>query len=592
MTERRPIADEFWKLLDAACADELTDRQWAELESFLEENPDARQAYIEHIRLRTQIRQWWKGERSRKAGLLEIEADLSEPLPMIAVAPLSSLPSPLSSLGGLVFSYTMSAVILGVAMLGAWAYKISRDYKNFASTQSSDVQNNTPPAPQYVGRITGMMDCRWADPDTETFLGASVPLDRGYALSAGLMEITYGTGAKVLLQGPCTYRVKSPNSGFLEMGKLTARIGEREKHSVNQQSTIKNHQSPSPLFTVRTPTAIVTDLGTEFGVEVEKSGTTTSSVLCGSVRIQLTESAVFAHGKGPHDAVLHEHESARIEIVAANRALRLKRLSDADRLPTFIQQINRQARAIDLLDVVAGGDGIGNRREHGVNPINGLYEPLYVGCRYAGEGQYASINWSRLIDGVFVPDGRRGPVQLDSAGHVFGGFPETADATYGSIWSRAANVDPKDRMTDHWIYAVGRCGQFAPDGRGLLGLCSNTGITFNLETVREMHRGIRPIRFRAVAGLVDARFRYPDADGMADVWVFVDGRLKFKRMHVRPQDGAVKIDVELGPSDRFLTLVTTDGGNGDACDWVVLGDPVLETETILGSRKEAQSMKQ
>ena len=43
------------------------------------------------------------------------------------------------------------------------------------------------------------------------------------------------------------------------------------------KSQIPNPQSPSPLstlhsplFTIRTPTATVTDLGTEFGVEVAK----------------------------------------------------------------------------------------------------------------------------------------------------------------------------------------------------------------------------------------------------------------------------------------------------------------------------------
>ena len=36
-----PIAAEFWPLLDAACADELTDDQTAELQKHLESNPAA-----------------------------------------------------------------------------------------------------------------------------------------------------------------------------------------------------------------------------------------------------------------------------------------------------------------------------------------------------------------------------------------------------------------------------------------------------------------------------------------------------------------------------------------------------------------------
>ena len=58
-------------------------------------------------------------------------------------------------------------------------------------------------SPPLVGRITGMVDCRWADPTTKASDRDGVPLGRKYALASGFMEITYDTGAKVILQGPC-----------------------------------------------------------------------------------------------------------------------------------------------------------------------------------------------------------------------------------------------------------------------------------------------------------------------------------------------------------------------------------------------------
>ena len=54
----------------------------------------------------------------------------------------------------------------------------------------------------------------------------------------------------------------------------------------------------------------MTDLGTEFGVEVNKEGHTTSHVFRGSVRLQV------ASGDGKTEGVaqvLHENESARVE---------------------------------------------------------------------------------------------------------------------------------------------------------------------------------------------------------------------------------------------------------------------------------------
>ena len=48
-------------------------------------------------------------------------------------------------------------------------------------------------------------------------------------------------------------------------------------------SPVPSSPSPASLFSVRTPTAIVTDLGTEFGVDVDKAGQTETHVFVGEV---------------------------------------------------------------------------------------------------------------------------------------------------------------------------------------------------------------------------------------------------------------------------------------------------------------------
>ena len=137
------------------------------------------------------------------------------------------------------------------------------------------------------------------------------------------MEITYDTGAKVILQGPVTYRVESKDGGYLSLGKLTARLEKKGERSPNLQiskSDISNPQSPIPnpslstihypLFTIRTPTATVTDLGTEFGVEVDPSGVTESHVFAGKVRVL----ALSANNRaGGQEVSLGENESVRVE---------------------------------------------------------------------------------------------------------------------------------------------------------------------------------------------------------------------------------------------------------------------------------------
>ena len=105
-----------------------------------------------------------------------------------------------------------------------------------------------------IGQITGMVDCKWSDPQTEAYNGASVPLGRKYALASGLMQITYDTGAKVILQGPCTYEVESKAGGYLSVGKLTARV-EKGAEVRDQRLQIRNQKSEilnlhSPLSTL------------------------------------------------------------------------------------------------------------------------------------------------------------------------------------------------------------------------------------------------------------------------------------------------------------------------------------------------------
>ena len=74
-----------------------------------------------------------------------------------------------------------------------------------------------------VGRITGMVDCKWADESDAKVNARMFRLVADVCMASGLMEITYDTGAKVILQGPVTYEVE-PNGGYLAIGKLTGKL--------------------------------------------------------------------------------------------------------------------------------------------------------------------------------------------------------------------------------------------------------------------------------------------------------------------------------------------------------------------------------
>jgi hypothetical protein len=83
------------------------------------------------------------------------------------------------------------------------------------------------------------------------------------------------------------------------------------------------------------------------------------------------------------------------------------------------------------------------------------------------------------------------------------------------------------------------------------------------------------LRFRATAGNTENE----SGEGLlrtGDVWVLVDGKVRFRRREINGYNGGFAVAFAIHQSDRFLTLVATDAGNGIAGDWIVFGDPRLE----------------
>ena len=443
-------------------------------------------------------------------------------------------------------------------------------------------------------------------------------LGRKYALASGFMEITYDSGAKVILQGPCTYEVESAAGGFLSLGKLTARVESRGGRSgskgertanlallqkrgnqplrsplaprpANPKSEIRNPKAlilhplhPSSLFSVRTPTAIVTDLGTEFGVEVGKEGNTVSHVFRGSVSVRLVGGDSWQR-----DVVLRENESARAEKGegAAGPRLVVHGVSADPR--SFVRRMAEPTTTVDLVDIMAGGDGLGRQRDRGSDAAAGEEDPRFaiVARGYSDSNrQYHPFPSNRFVDGMFIPngDGRSGANRLGRR-RTFDGFPHSNGRALGPTGSRAPSLHRQELAKDaqSWFQAMGLGKQFMPEGRGLLCLHPNAGITFRLEAVRRAYPAAAAVEFRALLGMGDA----PGARvaGLADVWVFVDGRLKWKRSALRPEDGPVPIRVALGRNDCFLSLASAVR---DPDSWVVFGDPVLRTDST-GSKQSA-----
>jgi len=86
-----------------------------------------------------------------------------------------------------------------------------------------------------------------------------------WVLQSGTVELVYGTGDRVVLQGPAAFSVEADRSLHLKRGRLWARA--------------------SAGFSVRTPDAVIVDQGTQFGVQADRSG---SEVHVAEGRVEVT----------------------------------------------------------------------------------------------------------------------------------------------------------------------------------------------------------------------------------------------------------------------------------------------------------------
>jgi hypothetical protein len=300
----RPMNDVVTSLIHAYLDGELTDQQRRALGDWLRESQDNVDRFVAECRLHSELfdahvgmptsadeRAAWPCGASCRAPTAE-SAAVSVPFaPVVIEGPPAMSPS-FGSLGGFLVSYSVAAVIVAIGMLVGWAWQLSVNQEVAQDGSRPSKALHPEPEMVFVARVTGMADCVWADRKTETMNHARVPLGRKYALAAGLMEITYDTGAKVILQGPCVYKTESKSGGYLSLGRVTARVEKRGEGSkvaasmANESSLPPPASVPSALFFVRTPSATVTDLGTEFGVEVNKAGATETQVFVGKVKVE------------------------------------------------------------------------------------------------------------------------------------------------------------------------------------------------------------------------------------------------------------------------------------------------------------------
>ena len=332
MSHSSTDANRLFELAGAICDETASHRDRLELKAMMLVDPASRLRYLDYCQVHATLRLQLRANRASQNVYQQIKDELVTKSPTESDSaavepPVSNAPhfptglwcSPVADRSsGWLVAYLVAMVIVGVGLATMAVVPVSRTIPLVATSSQSDGEKQQTLAEkveqkgEIVGQITGMVDCKWDAPKTIPTKNARVLLGQTYTLASGVMEITYDTGAKVILQGPGSYEVESKNGGFLSVGKLTARLKKKEGLGArSEERTVATSTLliPHSLFAVRTPTAVVTDLGTEFGVEVDNRGGTQSYVFRGRVLVQPTA----CKGKTSQAIQLDENQSVQID---------------------------------------------------------------------------------------------------------------------------------------------------------------------------------------------------------------------------------------------------------------------------------------
>ncbi len=218
------------ELIDALLEGDISEADFLRLEAELSANPAARKAYFDRISLSQALAEEAKSFPAEQA--TEATTHRRLPLqwrPMAAVA----------------------VVLLGLV---SW-------WRGSSFIHRGGIE----------AHFGALEECRWVDSKTMHVPGGEVHRGQRLELSSGRVELVFGSGAVATLVGPCIFEVESANGGFLLLG---------------QMKTVAA-TSASKGFTVRTRTARVVDLGTEFVTSASADGQSRVEVSSGEVDVHL-----------------------------------------------------------------------------------------------------------------------------------------------------------------------------------------------------------------------------------------------------------------------------------------------------------------
>ncbi len=353
-----------------------------------------------------------------------------------------------------------------------------------------------------------------------------------YEIEKGIIKISYDSGVDVIIEGPARFQFEKQGID-IKYGRLYSYVSNTGRG-----------------FTVDTPNSRFIDLGTEFGVFVDKNETSELHVLKGEVQ--------YYSGRPGTDKVSRT--------IKENNARRFNAdTGEVQAIPVaeeyFARQVNsksgmiwRGQKSLDLTSIIAGLDGFTPvKSAKGISPLSGTYESPYFYKDTVTNNKYNLFNDSLFIDGVFVPDGGKNLVTVSSTGITFN-CPNTSGKYSHNICVFRGGLGKTDSTI---LPPVFNNQDYSLLDEPVLFMHSNCGLTIDLQAIKDSKPELNLDGFTAWGGITEAA---KDVEDEPDVnfWILVDGQIRYKKEFLKIDDGTVAFDIDISSQDRFLTIIVSD----------------------------------
>ncbi len=340
-----------------------------------------------------------------------------------------------------------------------------------------------PGSNQKLAEITDSINTTWSANPPQSNNNALYSNDGTRQLEHGYLKIHFVSGPIAIIEAPASFELIDSMSMKLNYGKIYANIEGKSG------------------FTVDTPVSTIIDLGTEFGVNVTRKGTSDLHMIKGKARI----STQTADGRHISQDVLKGNS---LRVTPGTNTISSIKYEDN----IFAREISSAAGGF-----VWKGQPISLAT---IAPSNAL--PLLAGSINAN---FSPAN-SKFIDGIFSLNSSANQF-VSSIGHKFAKSP-----IVNQLFPDDISINPNTQSVT---------------------ISGNAGITYDLAELRRILPPNAHLTLQTTLALSDSVSK----NFASDFWVLLDGKAIYQRYMVNTPGLCDKLKIDIDDNTDFLTLAAT-----------------------------------